>query len=406
VGRVVSARVRRHGTSSLVVAAFIGPGTVLTCATVGLRYGVALGWVLLFGTLAVFTLQAFAAALGIIAQQGLGEALRARFRGTALWWPVRALVVTGLWVGCAAFQVGNLLGATAGVATLLPNVPLRVISVAMAVTAGGILLLDARLALRVLTVLVAAMSLVFLGAAAVAPVPWAQVLPSLAPPRIPPGALISVVALVGTTVVPYNLFLHASATRRYWADASDRRAAWVSELKGMALIVPLGGLISLAIVATGAALPTGTSITTAAQVAQVLEPVAGSAARLLFGAGLCAAGLTSAVTAPMAAAAAVRELFGWDPADERKARLVWASVLGTGLLFALLGLSPLAAIIAAQAANGVLLPFIAGLLLWAAARLPGAPLPGWFRALGVGVVVVTAVLGANTLRWVWLQLLG
>jgi manganese transport protein len=396
---------RRLGTSGLVVAAFIGPGTVLTCATAGLRFGTALGWVLVFSTLAVFVLQAFAAALGIVARQGLGETLRARFRGTAAWWPVRALVVTGLWIGCAAFEVGNVIGATAGLSTMLPQLPTRALSLAVVLLAAGILALGARAALRVLTAMVALMSLVFLGAALVAPVPWGEALRGLLTPSIPDGALLPVVALVGTTVVPYNLFLHASATRRYWGSAPDAPAALRDELRGMALVIPLGGLISFAILATGAALPAGTTITAPAQVAAVLEPLAGPAARWLFGAGLFAAGLTSAVTAPMAAAAALRELFDW-PEEDPRSRLVWGSVVLTGAVLALLGLSPLPAIVAAQAANGVLLPLIAGLLLWAARRLPGAPLPGWFHGLGLAVFAVTALLGANTLRWVWGQLAG
>ncbi len=108
----------------------------------------------------------------------------------------------------------------------------------------------------------------------------------------------------------------------------------------------------------------------------------------------------------MAAAAAVRELFGWDSTTHSRERLIWGSVVATGTAFSLLGLSPVAAIIAAQAANGVLLPVIATLLLVAALRVPGAPLPAWFRGLGIAVVGVAAILGAFTLRWVWLQFAG
>jgi len=398
--------VKRLGTSSLVVAAFIGPGTVLTAATAGVNFGFSLGWVLVFGTIAVFTLQASSAALGIIAKQGLGDALRQRFRGTTLWWPVSLLVITGLWVGCAAFEVGNLLGATAGLSILLPGVEPRVLTAGITAAAVSVLLLDARAALRVLAGLVGLMSVVFVGAAIVAPIPWGAALTGLLRPSVPAGSLVTVVALVGTTVVPYNLFLHASATRRYWDGAADPRAAWRQELRGMALFIPLGGLISFAILLTGAMLPSGTSITKAADVATMLEPVAGSAARWLFGAGLFAAGFTSSITAPMAAAAAVRELFGWDRSVQHRDRMVWGSVVATGVAFSLLGLSPLAAIIAAQAANGVLLPVIATLLLIAALRVPGAPLPRWFRGLGIAVVGVAAVLGAFTLRWVWLQFAG
>ena len=57
----------RLGTSSIVVAAFVGPGTVLTCASAGVQFGYSLGWVLIFSTLAVFVLQSFTAGTGILA---------------------------------------------------------------------------------------------------------------------------------------------------------------------------------------------------------------------------------------------------------------------------------------------------------------------------------------------------
>ena len=58
------------GTSSVVVAAFVGPGTVLTCASAGVKFGYQLAWVLLFATAAVFVLQSFTASTGTLARQG------------------------------------------------------------------------------------------------------------------------------------------------------------------------------------------------------------------------------------------------------------------------------------------------------------------------------------------------
>ena len=59
----------RTGTSSIVVAAFVGPGTVLTCASAGADFGYALGWVLVFATIAAFVLQSYTAGTGILARR-------------------------------------------------------------------------------------------------------------------------------------------------------------------------------------------------------------------------------------------------------------------------------------------------------------------------------------------------
>ncbi len=397
----------RLGTSSLVVAAFVGPGTVLTCATAGVRFGYDLAWVLVFATAAAFVLQSFTAGTGILARKGLGEAMRAATHGTARRAVVFGLVVLGLWIGSAAFETGNLVGAASGVQTVLgaDEGLLPWLVGAMALAAGLVLLLDLRVLTQVFAVLVAAMSGLFLATLAIAPVDWGAALRGLVTPRLPEAGLLTVVALIGTTIVTYNLFLHATAAKRYWAEDVPRRA-WRRELTGMALFLPAGGVISLAILLAGATLyGTDADVGSVGGLATLLEPVAGRAAHALFGLGLFAAGITSAVTAPLAAAAGIREIFDWpdDPRD-RRYRFVWLSVLAAGLFFALTDVSPLTVIVAAQAANGILLPFIAGFVLYLTARQEALPLPRWYLAVGVLATLVCAGLGARTLWWVYTQL--
>ncbi|MDX1547246.1 MAG: divalent metal cation transporter [Rhodothermales bacterium] len=394
----------RLGTSSLVVAAFVGPGTVLTCATAGVGFGYELAWVLLFATAAAFVLQSFTAGTGILAGKGLGEAMREAAARPAQRALLFGLVVLGLWAGCAAFEAGNLVGAAAGLVAVLGlgEGMLRWVVGGIAAVAALVLLLDLRAIVQALAGLVALMSVLFLATLFVAPVDWSAALAGLVTPSLPPEGLLTVVALIGTTIVTYNLFLHAAAARRYWQGDPPQRA-WRRELRGMALFLPLGGLISLAILWAGATLQ-GADVGSVAALAALLEPVAGSAARFFFGLGLLAAGVTSAVTAPLAAAAGIRELFGWpdDPRD-RRYRAVWGTVVLTGLVFGMTDLSPLSVIVAAQAANGLLLPFIAAFVLYLGARQRAVTLPRWYLAAGALVTLVCAGLGARTLWWVWNQ---
>jgi Mn2+/Fe2+ NRAMP family transporter len=232
-------------------------------------------------------------------------------------------------------------------------------------------------------------------------------------PSVPDGAPVRVVALIGTTVVTYNLFLHPSAAKQYWSEHHDlegdpeaRRTAWWGELRGMMLFLPIGGLVSFSILAAGATLHgSGAEVADVEAFAALLEPVAGGFAGLCFGLGLFAAGLTSSLTAPLAAASGICEIFGWDTNPVgRPFRGVWASVLATGAVLGLLDLSPLPAIVAAQAANGLLLPVIAAFVLWLTLRQDVVTLPTWYRALGATVTLVCTALGARTLWWVWQQL--
>ena len=394
------------GTSSLVVAAFIGPGTVLTCATAGLNFSYHLVWVLLFATAAVFVLQSFTAGTGILAQKGLGEAIREEATT-----PVRkafmfSLVVLGLGIGCAAFESGNLAGATAGLRTIFgysDTASWMVILIAL--LSGALLLLEVKRLVQILAGLVAVMSILFVASAFMAPVDWGAAFRGMFVPSVPPESIVTVIALIGTTIVTYNLFLHPSASKTYWAHESQAKA-WRSELYGMAIFIPLGGLISIAVLLAGASLgQETTSPGNIAEFAGLLEPVAGSAARYFFGFGLLAAGLTSAVTAPLAAASGISELFGWEPSNKNfKYLSVWLFVVVAGLFFNLTSISPLNIIIAAQAANGVLLPVIAAFVLYLTYRQRDVDLPAWYLALGGIITIICGGLGIRTLNWVWNQL--
>jgi manganese transport protein len=160
--------------------------------------------------------------------------------------------------------------------------------------------------------------------------------------------------------VPYNLFLHASSVQEKWPESVDTAVALRESRRDTGLSIGLGGLITLAVMSTSAAAFFGTgSDFSAATMAQQLEPLLGAGARYFF-----AAGLSSAVTAPLAAAFAVCGALGWSR-DLRSLpfRAVWLSVLLTGTVFATIGSKPLTAILFAQAANGFLLPICAIFLL-------------------------------------------
>ena len=386
------------GTSSLVVAAFVGPGTVLTCATAGIDFGYALIWVLLFSVGSTFILQSFTAGAGILSGMGLGEGLRQYTQDSPLRWVVIPLVVLGLWVGTAAFETGNISGAAAGFSSLI-KLPHWVVIFFIGGLAASALVLQLQSITRLLASLIGLMSMVFVITVGFVPVDWVAVFRGMMIPTIPEGGWVRTIALVGTTVVTYNLFLHGSAAKKYWIGV-DSRFAWRRELTGMAIFLPLGGLISVAILIAGAALDSD-EISSVADIAAVIQPVAGSFTGVLFGVGLFAAGMTSAITAPLAAACGVREIFGWpDDPNHRGFRIVWMSVLVAGMGFSLFGHNPLEIIIAAQAANGLLLPVIAVFVLYLAMKQKRLSIPLWYYGLGMTVTLICGGLGIRTLIWV------
>lgn len=389
----------RAGPGWLVAAAFIGPGTVTTATLAGAGYGTVLLWALLFSTLATMALQEMAARLGLITGQGLGEAVRRRFEAPAARGLAIFLVVGAIGVGNAAYETGNLLGGSLGLEGLVGG-DLRMWAVILGSVAflllwnGSYVLLE-----RVMVGMVGIMSLTFI-ATAVRVLPAAEgILAGLFVPSIPEGGLLVAVGLVGTTVVPYNLFLHAAAVREKWSGEGDLPRARTD----LTLSIGLGGIVSMAILVTSAGTIHGTEagVESAADMARQLEPLLGGWARSFFAVGLFAAGITSTITAPLAAAYATAGALGWSRDLRSPAmRGVWGAVLGIGVLLAVTGLRPVPAILFAQAMNGILLPAVAVFLLlavndrrWMGKRANGL----WSNLVGAVVVLVALALGGRAL---------
>ena len=356
---------RRFGPGMLVAAAFIGPGTVTTASIAGANFGFVLMWALLLSIIVTFVLQEMSSRLGIVSGLGLSEALRSSINNHFLKVFLMILIVSALGIGNAAFEVGNITGAAIGLSQISS------LSISSSVLIVGILVLILlgtrifKILEQILTVLVVIMSLLFLLTMITIEIDYSKLLRGLFIPTVTASSLLTIMALIGTTVVPYNLFLHADASKRKWKDQEVTQALNNSRAD-TAISIGLGGLITLAIMSTSAVAFFGSSMEISSEnLARQLEPILGSYSSYIFNFGLFVAGITSAVTAPLAASIAVTEALGWknDPSSFRF-KLVWIIILLIGLLFAYFGTKPLQAILFAQATNALLLPFLALFLFY------------------------------------------
>lgn len=351
------------GPAALVAAAFIGPGTVVTASLAGANYGYALMWALVFSVLATMILQEMSARLGVVTQQGLGENIRAAIQQPGLRKVVVLLIFAAVIIGNSVYQGGNISGARMGLADLVPFDG-QYIPVILGALAGFILWQGSyKLVEKVLIALVLLMSVAFLATFILTQPDWFALVAGLLIPSVPTGSILMVVALIGTTVVPYNLFLHASSCAEKWRSADQLNEA----RQDIYISIPLGGLISLAIVATAASAFFGKALTIegAADLGQALQPLFGDAATTFMALGLFAAGLSSSLTAPLASAYALSGVLGYaNNLKDKKFRAIWGTILTIGILVASLGLKPIEVILFAQVANGLLLPFVAIFLVW------------------------------------------
>lgn len=356
------------GPGALVAAAFIGPGTVTTCTISGSSFGYTLLWALTLSIVATAVLQEMSARLGLISGQGLAESIKQELKRPWLKWLAIALILSAIVIGNSAYEAGNISGGVLGLNAILPDATIQVGSsrfnlfIPLIGMIAFVLLFigNYKIMERVLIGLVILMSCSFLITAILTSPNLIDVIKGMFIPKQPDGSLFTIIGLIGTTVVPYNLFLHASLVNERWKGASDLPKA----RKDTYISIILGGVISIAIVICAAAITSG-EVKNGADLAKALEPTFGSSANYLLGIGLFAAGITSAITAPMAAAYVAKGCFGWNGnLKSWNFRAVWIIILVIGVSVAMTDFKPIEVIQFAQIANGLLLPVIAIFLLW------------------------------------------
>ncbi len=350
---------------SVLSAAFIGPGTITTASRAGASFGFSLLWALLFSILACLVLQEASARIPLATGKNLGETIAIRFGRKHPGGLIGLLSVVGIVLGAAAYEMGNILGAVAGLEHMVminPKVHVLIIGLFAAMVLS---IPSLRFVSRLLGLVVVCMGVAFLSTAIMLRPPINELIGGTFIPSFPadPLAGLLILGLIGTTVVPYNLFLGSGVYTR-GQSLGDMRL-------GLGVAIILGGIISMAVLVTGTAI-TGTF--SFEMLAAALSEEMGTWAMYLFFFGLFCAGFTSAITAPLAAAVTVQSIYGKpdkQPGHTRPTKrqqplmftLVWAGVLATGVFFGLLNIRPIPAIILAQALNGLILPLVS-IFLW------------------------------------------
>ncbi|KTT86073.1 Nramp family divalent metal transporter [Mammaliicoccus sciuri] len=385
------------GPGMIITASFVGPGTVTTMTQGGAGFGYSLLWAVVFSIIATIALQEMVARLALVTNEGLGEAIRDIFNHKLLklitvWFSMIAVAV-----GCAAYISGDLLGTSLGASYLL-GIPENYIAPVIGIVilliglSGSYGLIE-----KVMTVLVLIMGVIFITTVIVIQPDFGAVLKGAFIPSIPNGSLLTIIALIGTTVVPYNFFIHASSIHERFNGIKDLRIVRIDTI----VAIGLGGLISAAILITAGTLIHGKEVTSLVELSEPLKPVLGDFAPIFMSVGLFSAGLSSAIASPMGAAATISSCLRWKGGvKSKKYRLVFAIVIFIGIITSSLGFEPLEVLLIAQALNGIILPLIAILIF---VILNKKNMMGKFangivlNIIGIFVVLVVSFLGVYSL---------
>ena len=355
-------KISKIGPGAIIAAAFIGPGTVTVCSIAGNSFGFTLLWAIFLSLVIALILQEMSIRIGIISKKGLTELIRTEFKNSFFKKILIILIFTTIIVGNTAYEAGNIGGAILGLESLIGNFSYKFYDLNINLTSaiiGSLAFIilysgNYKSLERIFVSIVIIMSFSFVISAIITKPELTKIIDGLFKFKTPQNSFLTIIGLLGTTVVPYNIFLHSSLVKEKWKKLDDLKIAKIDLL----IAIILGALISISIIITAASIPLP-SISSAADLALGIEPVYGSFSKFLMSLGLISAGLTSAITAPLAASFVACGCFGWkSDLKSFKFRSIWIIILFIGTIISSTGIKLIIIIQFAQVTNALLLPII------------------------------------------------
>ena len=394
------------GPGIIVTSAFIGPGTVTLCILSGIEFGYSLIWCIVFSIIATCYLQEISSRLGIISRKGLSEIINDIDNNF-----IRKIAVSfiflSLFIGNTAYESGNISGTSMGLETFIGSSSLNIFNHEInlnPIFIGFILILivgngSYKVFEKFLLILVSIMSLTFIFLAIISKPKINDLLNGLVP-SVDDNNFIYVIGLIGTTVVPYNLFLHSYVSKNKWKNRDDYKNSIFDTI----ISIVFGGIISLSIIITSASahnLFNPTEIKNAVDLGSQISPILGNSSKYFISIGLFCAGITSSITAPIATSYALSGIFNYKPKwEDPSFKKISYTVIIIGVLFSSLSYQPIVIIKFAQFINGLFLPLIAGFLLWSINKkkiMGDFTNSNRYNLLGIIIIIISLLISYRSL---------
>ena len=360
--------VRALGPGLITGAADDDPSGIGTHSQVGAEFGYGLAWTFVLSFPLMVVIQEIAAQIGRVTGAGIARNLRRHYPRYLLWSMVAMLMIAnvvnlGADLSAMGAALQLLVGGNAGAYTMMFGLLCVTLEVFLSYARYSAILKWTTLSL-----------LTYVAVVLVAGVPWARAMTAMVVPELQWNIAYATafVAILGTTISPYLFFWQAAQEieeqHRHHAkplciaprDAGpELKRIRIDTLTGMAFST----IVSLAIVfATAATLNASgiRDITTSAQAAEALRPIAGQFAFAMFALGIIGTGLLAVPVLAGSAAYALTEMVGVSgslDAKPRNAKLFYGAIIVTTMLGAALdqvGIDPARALYWAAVVNGLL----------------------------------------------------
>jgi manganese transport protein len=288
------------GPGILVTVGFIDPGNWASNVAAGASYGYSLLWMVTLSTLMLIILQHNAAHLGIVSGLCISEAAEKYLPP----WFAKPILLSAV-AAAVATALAELLGAAIALKMLF-NLPIRIGTLLTVAFVGWMLYSNSYRRLEKWIIgFVSLIGLSFLFELSLVDISWAAAAKGWVVPSMPEGSLPIVMSVLGAVVMPHNLFLHSEVIQsRRWNLLEEKviqrqlRFEFMDTLFSMLI----GWAINSAMILIAAATfyKVGLEVSELEQAAQMLDPLLGRSAAIVFALALLFSGLASSVTAGMA----------------------------------------------------------------------------------------------------------
>lgn len=298
-GKGVFQFLRFIGPGILVTVGFIDPGNWATNIAAGSSYGYQLLWVVTLSTIMLILLQHNAAHLGIVTGKCLSESATAHLRPRY----ARPLLSTAM-LAAIATAFAELLGGAIALQILF-NLPITIGSIIILLITGFFTFSNAYS--RIEKIIISFVSIIgfsFLFELLLINTDWKVILRDTFIPNIPSGALYVILGVLGSVVMPHNLYLHSEVIQsRQWnlenSEIIKRQLKY--EFLDTLLSMGIGWLINSAMIVLAAAVffANGKNVSDIAEASNILTPFLGKFASVIFALAFLFAGISSSITAAM-----------------------------------------------------------------------------------------------------------
>ena len=288
------------GPGLLVTIGFIDPGNWASNIAAGSEFGYTLLWVITLSTIMLIVLQHNVAHLGIATGLCLSEAATVHLKK----WISKPVLSTAV-IAAISTALAEILGGAIAL-NMLFQIPIKIGSVLVTIFVFYLLFSNSyRRIEKWIIGFVSLIGLSFIYELIIIDISWSEAIRCMIYPSFPKGSILIVMSVLGAVVMPHNLFLHSEIIQsRQWNLENDSviKKQLKYEFVDTIFSMIIGWAINSAIILIAAStfFNNNIQVTELQQAKEMLTPVLGSSAAIVFAIALLFAGLASSITAGMA----------------------------------------------------------------------------------------------------------